>query len=342
MGFGLGDLNPTHWSIGGTPVLSGKGLGKLAVSLPELSVGVDPRNPDAFAKARDRYETGGVLAGNYLLPGSSLLTGRIASKGSQKQLNSPLGMVAQLGTGAAGLGFGSGMTGIPASPGGAWEASMAGGGGGGDTGSGLTPAQQASDPVLAGDGGQAWAPSAGPDVPSAPPLAEGGTTATSGATGAATGMSTAQKIALGLMGWNAFGGKKQKKQPLNPDLMAGATPAQNTSNSILDQFNKGQLNAADQYNIAKWAQDSKAKKQQYYAQAGLSDSSMATQDIASIDAQAGAMRDQALNNMLQVGLQAAGIANSATGNAVQLQMQQDQAQQQAQQQFFEMLAYSLA
>ena len=152
-------------------------------------------------------------------------------------------------------------------------------------------------------------------------------------------MTTAQKIALGLVGLNALGGKKPG---LNPTLMAGATPAQTTSNKILDQYNSGQLNPADQYNIAKWAQDAKASKQQYYAQAGLSDSSMATQDIASIDAQASAMRDQALQNMLQGGLAAAGIANSATGQAVQLQMQQDQQAQQAQQNFFEMLAFSLA
>jgi hypothetical protein len=46
--------------------------------------------------------------------------------------------------------------------------------------------------------------------------------------------------------------------------------------------------------------------------------------------------------MLQSGLNAAGIANTATGQAVQLQMQQDQAQQQAQQQFFQMLAFSVA
>ena len=156
---------------------------------------------------------------------------------------------------------------------------------------------------------------------------------------AATGMSTAQKIALGLAGVNAVA---QKAQGLNPDLMAGATPAQTTSNKILDQYNSGQLNAADQYSIAIWAQDSKAKKQQYYAQAGLSDSSMATQDIAQIDAQAGAMRDQALQNMLQGGLNAAGIANTATGRAVDLQIQQDQQAQQAQRQFFEMLALTLA
>lgn len=163
------------------------------------------------------------------------------------------------------------------------------------------------------------------------------TASTAGTT--AKGLSTAQKIALGVGGVNAL---MQKKQGLNPTLMGAATPSQDASNKILAQYQSGQLNASDQYSIAKWAQDTKASKQDYYAKSGLSDSSMATQDIAQVDAQAGAMRDQALQNMLQGGLAAAGIANTAIGNAVDLQMQQDQQAQQAQQQFFEMLAFTMA
>lgn len=62
---------------------------------------------------RNIVETGGSILGNYLLPGSSLLTDQLVSKGSQNQLNSPLGELAQVGTGLAGAGFGSGLTGIP-------------------------------------------------------------------------------------------------------------------------------------------------------------------------------------------------------------------------------------
>lgn len=71
---------------------------------------------------RDSLETGASLAGNYLLPGSSLVTDHLVSKGSQKQLNSPLGIAAQLGTGLAGAGVGSPFTNIPsaASEGGGW------------------------------------------------------------------------------------------------------------------------------------------------------------------------------------------------------------------------------
>ncbi len=72
---------------------------------------------------RDSLETGAVLAGNYVLPGSSLLTSHLTSKGSQKQLNSGAGKIAQAGSGLAGAGVGSSLTGISQSAGGAAEAS---------------------------------------------------------------------------------------------------------------------------------------------------------------------------------------------------------------------------
>lgn len=72
---------------------------------------------------RDTLESAAVLGGNYLLPGSSLVTDNLVSKGSQEQLNSTLGKVAQIGTGLGGAGVGSSLTGIPQSIGGAAESS---------------------------------------------------------------------------------------------------------------------------------------------------------------------------------------------------------------------------
>lgn len=57
---------------------------------------------DVWSGVRDPLESLAVLAGNYYLPGSSLLTSRLASKESQGQLGSPVGVLAQLGTGASG------------------------------------------------------------------------------------------------------------------------------------------------------------------------------------------------------------------------------------------------
>lgn len=67
-----------------------------------------------FVPIRNAVESAASLAGNYLLPGSSLLTNHLVSKGSQEQLGSTLGRIAQIGSGLAGGGVGSSFTGIPA------------------------------------------------------------------------------------------------------------------------------------------------------------------------------------------------------------------------------------
>lgn len=66
-----------------------------------------------WTSLRNIGETAGTLAANYYLPGSSLLTSHLVSHGSQNQLNSPLGILAQMGTGGAGAGVGQSFTSIP-------------------------------------------------------------------------------------------------------------------------------------------------------------------------------------------------------------------------------------
>lgn len=75
-----------------------------------------------WTPVRDTVESAASLAGNYFLPGSSLLTDNLVSKGSQAQLNSPIGKIAQIGSGLAGSGIGSSLTGIPSASevGGGW------------------------------------------------------------------------------------------------------------------------------------------------------------------------------------------------------------------------------
>lgn len=109
---------------------------------------------------RDALETAGTLVGNYYLPGSSLVTSNLASKGSQGQLDSTLGKIAQTATGLSGSGFGSSFTGIPsaAQAGAGWENAANGAGnlvGAGNVGTnignsfssmfGSTPAATAGD-----------------------------------------------------------------------------------------------------------------------------------------------------------------------------------------------------
>lgn len=66
-----------------------------------------------WTSIRDDVESAASLAGNYFLPGSSIVSDNLVSKGSQKQLGSTLGQIAQFATGATGGGLGQGVTGIP-------------------------------------------------------------------------------------------------------------------------------------------------------------------------------------------------------------------------------------
>jgi hypothetical protein len=55
-----------------------------------------------WTELRDTLESGAVLAGNYILPGSALVTKNLVSEGSKNQLNSTVGQLAMLGTGVGG------------------------------------------------------------------------------------------------------------------------------------------------------------------------------------------------------------------------------------------------
>ena len=72
--------------------------------------------------------------------------------------------------------------------------------------------------------------------------------------------------------------------------------------SLVSQAQAGQLNPADAYNIQQWQQQAIASANAYYAQAGLSDSSMHTKAISDIQAQAVAYQQQAIQTMLTQGV----------------------------------------
>ena len=60
-----------------------------------------------WTSLRDAVESVAVVAGNYILPGSSLITSQLVSDGSKEQLGSTLGQVAQLGSGGFGINAGN-------------------------------------------------------------------------------------------------------------------------------------------------------------------------------------------------------------------------------------------
>lgn len=165
-----------------------------------------------------------------------------------------------------------------------------------------------------------------------------GTGAAGTAGGAATGgMTTGQMIALGLGGANLLGSMGKKPAEADPRLMGPASTLQAQSQQLIDQAMKGQLNPGDQARLAQSRQADIARTQDYYAKAGLSDSSMAQQAITDINARYDAAAYQITQGYYQQGIQAAGIADQGVARAVQMQMQQDAQAQQAQSQFFGML-----
>jgi hypothetical protein len=52
---------------------------------------------DNWVDLRDTAEAAAVVAGNYYLPGSSMVTSNLVTNGAQEQLNSDLGRVAKIG-----------------------------------------------------------------------------------------------------------------------------------------------------------------------------------------------------------------------------------------------------
>lgn len=148
--------------------------------------------------------------------------------------------------------------------------------------------------------------------------------------------------ALMAMSAKGQGATKANGNNAAAQLNALAAPVANVESSLLSNFQNGQISAADQSAIAQWQQQQKAAVDQYYAKAGLSNSSMHADAVSKIGQQADAMRQQAVQNLLTGGLKAAGIAQGPQMAAIQAQLQSDQQSQLATQNFLQQLAKMMA
>ena len=94
----LAHINPQEAAM--LKAAGGSGTINPDTGLPEYFkfFGVDV----SFTGIRDAFESVAVAVGNYFLPGSSIVTSQLVSKGSQKQLNSTVGRLAQIGSGVSG------------------------------------------------------------------------------------------------------------------------------------------------------------------------------------------------------------------------------------------------
>jgi len=155
------------------------------------------------------------------------------------------------------------------------------------------------------------------------------------------GMSAGTMLGYGAMGAGLLGaagvfGGKSSAPNLDPYGLGAESAAQ--AQSLWKTYNTGSLLPGDQARIAQWQQSQTKAAKDYYAKAGLSDSSMAQEAIGQIGQQADSMRSQANQNLLQPAIQATGLANQYAQEMVNYQIMQDQQKQQAQQQFFSTIA----
>lgn len=96
-------------------------------------------------------------------------------------------------------------------------------------------------------------------------------------------------------------------------------PVATTANSLIEQYKTGQINPSDQFNIDRWKQAQIAAAKNYYAKAGIPDSSSAQSAIKNIEAQAVAMQDAARQGLLTQGLNAFNANRQLTSQAIQAQ-----------------------
>lgn len=128
--------------------------------------------------------------------------------------------------------------------------------------------------------------------------------------------------------------------PTDAQNQQGAISAEQKAvgDQLVAQYQSGQLNAGDAYNLAQWDEQQSQSTKDYYDKAGLGDSSMAQQALAGVHAQSAAMRAQALQNYLSSGMSALGNASNTLTPIISAQIAADQRAQQVQSDFFKALA----
>lgn len=98
-----GNPVPQTWSSSGGGFL-GEVIGGLAGGLGEVLGSIKEAISDAYMDVRDPLEAAAVVAGNYFVPGSSLLTSQLVSDDAKEILATDLGKAAVIGSGLAGSG----------------------------------------------------------------------------------------------------------------------------------------------------------------------------------------------------------------------------------------------
>jgi hypothetical protein len=142
--------------------------------------------------------------------------------------------------------------------------------------------------------------------------------------------------ALGLSQYRA----NKMGQSLADQLKAASSQVSPVASGLINQYETGQINPAQEKQITDLTNNTKARIKQRYAQMGRDPNtdSAAQSELAKADADAVAMRDAAQQGILTQGLKAAGLAQGPATSAVMAGYQSDLQQQQAMQNFMNTLA----
>lgn len=137
----------------------------------------------------------------------------------------------------------------------------------------------------------------------------------------ALGVTPMQGLAMGA---GLLGAMNQPGITPNAQMMQQAQAPGQAATAGFSQYSSGQLAPSDTLAIAQWQSGQEQQIKNYYAKAGLGDSSMMQQALEQVGTQANALRDQARQGYLQQALSAAGISSRDTALAVQTGLAQSQ------------------
>jgi len=146
-------------------------------------------------------------------------------------------------------------------------------------------------------------------------------------------------VPLAALGISQYRANKQA-QKIEDQLKAAAAQTKGVATSLIDKYQTGTIDPAQQKQIDDLTNNTKARIKQRYAQMGRDPNtdSAAQSELAKADADSIAMQDAAKQGILTQGLNAAGLAQGPATSAVMAGYQNDLAQQQAMQNFMNTLA----
>lgn len=247
-----------------------------------------------WSEIRDTGEAAAVVAGNYFLPGSSLVTSRLVSDGAQEKLNSDLGKVATVASGVSGGVNGNMSNWTGGSGGGASGADTLGGGGsatgvtsspvttGSAQGTDLGLQSGASTSAVSSGSVQATPITTAATASSGPPVVDLSFSPVTPQTMSVADVGSGGISATELAGYGAgsYAAGKYLDKKMNPDDGSGDTPASTTTPLVDTTAGETRATASDIANVLNF-QDQASTRRRMGGAAMLAPTSTGSSNVGS-------------------------------------------------------------